>query len=299
MRQRCLPRVPVLALELALALWKLASPDQEGAARADLVIGPASVGGNPAVQIAFVTSATFTAQSADVGTYNALVQTAAAAAGLDVINGQPVTWTAIVTTPSVNARDNAPQTLPVYDLQGHLITAAALGLWNAASTPLASPIRVSESGDDLSGSGITRVWTGSRSDGTYQIGLGMGSPVVSLGDLTATSSAWLSTSGQLSSFRFHLYALSSPIIVVVAEPGSLGLLASGVAIAVAALRLRPTNAPPPPPAPPGSPAPSASSAGSSGTSPPAASAPPPPPPPIAPASPAEATAPAASLAGRP
>ncbi len=213
MRQRSLLLGPELILRLGVPVLMLVAVGGVMPANGDFMIHPSGLGVGDPFQLAFVTSGVYPAKSSDIADYNSLVTAAAVAAGLDTVNGQAVTWQVIGTTATVDARDNAPQTVSVYDLQGHLITGSAGGLWSTSFVHgLDHPINVSESGVNLTGSGVKYVWTGSRTDGTYQIGLGLGATVVTLGDLTSVTSMWINASGQYSNFAYHLYALSSPVL---------------------------------------------------------------------------------------
>ena len=176
--------------------------------RAGSMILPSGLQPGDQFQVAFVTSGTFRAESSNIADYNRFVSAAATAAGLDIIDGQAVTWKAIGSTATINAQDNAPQTAPVYDLQGRLITAIPGGLWNSPRLFLNNPIDVTESGNQLR-SGY--VWTGSTDTGEGLLLLTLGSDfhLVSVGDLASKFPSWLNTAFQESNEPFHIYALSA------------------------------------------------------------------------------------------
>jgi len=206
-------------MALAFVVLGVGSPVQAGS-----VILPSGLQPGDPFQVAFVTSGTSSAESSNIADYNRFVSDAATAAGLDIIDGQPVTWHAIASTATINAQENAPQTAPVYDLQGRLITAIPGGLWNSPRLFLDNPIDVTESGNQLP---CGYVWTGSNVTGLGIIEFTLGSRLrlVSIGDLTSAFPSWLNTSVQESSESFHIYALSSPITVLdpVPEPSSFHL----------------------------------------------------------------------------
>jgi hypothetical protein len=212
------PAIVTRSLVLCLVALGVGSP-----ARAGSPMPPTGLGPGDSFQLVFVTSGTTTAVSSDIADYNRFVSAAAAAAGLDLIDGQPVTWQAIGSTATVDARNNAPQTAPVYDLLGDLITASPGGLWNTRLLFLQHPIDVTElEAPLLRGS----VWTGSTDEGTGNDGLTLGSSLTlaTVGDLTSEFPSWISTGFFPESQQFHVYALSSPITIPsVPEPSSLYL----------------------------------------------------------------------------
>jgi hypothetical protein len=201
-------------MALAFGVLGVGSPVQAGP-----VILPSGLQPGDQFQVAFVTSGTFSAESSNIADYNRFVSAAATAAGLDLIDGQPVTWNAIGSTATIDAQDNAPQTAPVYDLQGRLITAIPGGLWNSPQLFLDNPIDVTQSGNQLP-SGY--VWTGStvNGEGLFLLTLGSDYRLVSVGDLASRFPSWLDTAFQESSKSFHIYALSSPITVPGPDPAS-------------------------------------------------------------------------------
>lgn len=202
-------------------------------AEADSILLPADLKPGQIFQVAFVTNGTLDAKSNDIAVYNNFVTLAAAAAGLDVIDGQAVTWHAVMSTAAVNARDNAQQLAPVYDVETHLITALPGGLWNTTSKFLKHPIDFTEAGDQLAWG---YVWTGSDSKGMYSPGPSIGHDLNlwGMGELVSIFPNWIHSAYLTRSEPYHLYALSSPITVpdpdqdpggspAVPEPASLRL----------------------------------------------------------------------------
>lgn len=187
-------------------------------AEAGSIIVPDDLKPGQSFQLAFVTSGAISALSSDIDVYNGFVTDAAAAAGLDVVNGQAVKWTAIASTASVNASDNAPQTAPVYDVQARLIAAPGT-FWDNIPVFLEKPIDTTEFGVQLE-SGY--VWTGSDDRGQGTRGVSLGIFFASYGNLASPFSSWISSGIYLASAQLPVYALSSPILVPVAEGGTGG-----------------------------------------------------------------------------
>jgi hypothetical protein len=179
-----------------------------------MMIIPEGVQPGQTFQLAFLTQGVIDAQSSDIDVYNDFVATAATTAGLSVVNGQPVVWTAIFSTASVDARDNTPQTSPVYDVLGQLILAIPYGLFADAPNFLENPINTTEYGDVLASA---YVWTGSNWDGTSNLGFSLGpdAQFVAIGNSSSIFPTWLNTAYWVSGAPLHLYALSSPITVPV------------------------------------------------------------------------------------
>ncbi len=111
-------------------------------------------------RIVFVTDGTTTAGSSDISTYNQFVTTQAGGATYD---GATVSWTAIGSTASTNARDNitGSQSAPVFLADGTMVatstTQAGSGLWSAS---LLAPID-----EDLTGPKHALTWSGSSDFG--------------------------------------------------------------------------------------------------------------------------------------
>jgi len=196
----------MLALSCGFAV--AAAPSSQ----AETILLPTDLKPGQTFQIAFLTTGTVSAASTDIAFYNNYVTQAAAAAGLDVINGQAVTWNAIFSTSSIDARDNAAQTSPVYNLDMKLVTANPGGLWNESPFFLKNPINVTETGDALT---TGYAWTGSDTRGRYSPGPspGRGQILVGLGEFRSTFPNWLSSAYFPPTNLYHLYALSSPITV--------------------------------------------------------------------------------------
>jgi hypothetical protein len=167
------------------------------------------------------------ATSSDIAFYNTFVNDRA-----DMVPElREFTWFAIGSTATVNARDNALISAPVYRLDAIKVADGIDDMWDGS---LDASISINQFGefDD------TIVWTGTTSSGLSapRQALGQGSlGGVILGESTSVTSSWIQhfivgdgTSGGA------LYALSGKLTVPVPEPSSqtciwLMLLCGGVA----------------------------------------------------------------------
>ena len=100
-------------------------------------------GGYPAsYRLAFITNGTTDATSTDIADYNAFVT--AAAAGVTEVNALGATWKVIGSTAAVSAKVNtgallpadvgysAANDVPIYNLDGDLLSLNNTGLWDGA-----------------------------------------------------------------------------------------------------------------------------------------------------------------------
>jgi hypothetical protein len=171
-------------------------------------------------QLIFVTSTGRNATSTSIADYNEFVTEQAA---LNPTFPPGVIWSAVASTPSVAARDNAvnPAGIPVFNTAGVLVSSATSNLYE--HTLLAAPKY-----DQFGSLRNAAVWTGSTTDGTIDCPLGGG-----VGDLVAFGlnrdpAVWLSgTTVAAPTVIMDFYGLSSPITVPVPEPSTLALLGAG------------------------------------------------------------------------
>jgi hypothetical protein len=186
------------------------------------VVPPAGLAPGSQYQIIFVTFETTTGVSSDIGDYNKLVNDEAAFA---TAFGLPagIHWNAVVSTPTVNAKDNAPSNgLPVYNTGGQLVSST--GIYSGS---LLSPVFYDSIGQ---GYGIqnSAVWTGSTPAGIGVPGETLGGLGFSaiVGSPSDTTDVWMDgTIAPRSANSWAIFALSDPITVPIPEPATLTLLA--------------------------------------------------------------------------
>lgn len=201
------------------------------AAAHGFVVTPPGLLGGDQFRYAFVTSTFTDATSDEITTYNGVVQDAAdnsvqvAALGL--------TWSAIASTSSIDARDNTntnPNTdgdgVPIFLLNGVMIADGNNDLWDGS---LNAPLNLTEFGATLIGGGpeFNSVWTGTDTGGAATAGP-LGSTETfgaSFGEYSAADAGWVLTEFDTTLFQTSLYAISE--IVTVPEPTSLLLVVVG------------------------------------------------------------------------
>jgi hypothetical protein len=149
-----------------------------------------------------------------VSFYNQFVQSAANAAGIGTSAG--VTWSALVSTPSINARTSAvaAANTPIYNTHGNRIATGFADLWDGQLT-------AGVAWDEYGAANTGDAWTGS-------LGTGLGDPNYTVGNSAPTFAAWCghpeATDGMwmahmqptLNTF-LHVYALSEELTVP--QPG--------------------------------------------------------------------------------
>lgn len=202
---------------------------------------PPSLSVGDTYQLVFVTSIVTDALSSNIDYYNEFVQSAADAAGLGAI-----TWKAIGSTHSVDAKDNALVSAPVYRLDGVQVAAGFNDFWDES---LLAPIDVAETLEEVA----VDVWTGSSPDGTpsgWSAGYGMGyygdpAPYwIDYGKSNMSDAGWIDYSWDSPGYiwvwwghkyiqpPYHyksMYALSEQLTVgVVPEPSTLVLFGIGM-----------------------------------------------------------------------
>jgi hypothetical protein len=184
-----------------------------GAAQAALITPPGLQPGDT-YQLAFVTSGTFKATSGDIAEYDALVQAAAAAAGMG-----SVTWRVIGSTLGVSAIDHAVVSAPVYNMNGALVATGFTDFWDGDH---ADDLDY----DEFNAARNFNVWTGTLGTGASGgSGAALGEAQPWWGESTLNASqSWTQHDRQDNSVDYALYALSEPLTVV-PEPGIVWLLA--------------------------------------------------------------------------
>jgi hypothetical protein len=194
-------------------------------------------------QLVFVSAGTRDALSTNIDDYNSFV-TEQANLNLNLPSG--ITWSAIASTSTVDARDNAVtyDSIPIYNTSGQQVSDGTYHFWGGQDGPPGSIYTLWNSiSSDQYGNNISAdVWTGSKSDGTKYSSGGLGVWIVSpsfpseyespvRGSSTSRTATWISDTVQLTSnpsnMNCPLYAISSPITVI-PEPSSLILLSIGI-----------------------------------------------------------------------
>ena len=178
-------------------------------------------------QLIFVTSTARDATSSNISDYNAFVNTAAKHSGSLVSN---VLFYAIASTGTVNAKDNAAQSINpkfvgVFNLNGSLVAN------NIYSGSLNNAINYDETGT-LHGPSPW-VWTGSDKNGIAVVNKYMSAPTVTYGlSNNASYSLYYVNRTHLSTSSQSLYALSEDLVVPssVPEPSTYLLLCIGLSV---------------------------------------------------------------------
>ena len=220
--------VVCLLMTIALTLW--------GETYAEIVTVPAGLNPGDPYRLVFVTAGTRDSTALDIATYNAFVDSEAGLLSQD--GNTDLTWKAIASTPSTDARDNTgtanlSDATPIYDLQGLLVAAGNADLWDGY---INSPIKYTQNGTII----VDEILTGSFADGTGQVGneLGSGRPRYGCNN-NPNLNAWIFCSLTFPSYSKHFYAMSEVLITppVIPEPSSLILLGAGMA-GIAAVQWR-------------------------------------------------------------
>jgi len=179
-----------------------------------------------------VTSAARDASSSDIADYNAFATGVAdSVASLSALG---TTWTAIVPTATVDARDNAGTNpfvatgVPIYNLAGMLVASDNADLWDGFLT---NPISVDETGTIPD----TPPWTGTDVDGTGRESFALGTGIAVIGESRSAGPDWIRLLATTDQTPQPLYAISGTLTVV-SEPGIAVLLAPALAWLRAARR---------------------------------------------------------------
>ena len=173
------------------------------------VFVPAGLNPGDEYQLVFVTSGFINAISDDISVYNDFVNAQAklnpSLTGTDL----GVTWTAIASTPSTDARDNALVEAPVYQFESLQVASGFADLWDGE---IAESVRFDQFGNVPD----WEAWTGSGTDGFGLAGQELGSigGTTSWGASFARNSEWINAGNSNSSASgFAIYALSEKLTV--------------------------------------------------------------------------------------
>ena len=189
---------------------------------AKTIIPPPDLSPGDQYRLLFMTSGTRDATSTEIEDYNAFVQQYADAS--PELAALEVNWQAVVSTPTVAARDNTgtnPEIFgegyPIYRVDGELVDQSYAALWNNEMTGL---LNITEFGEpfpfDPRSNGV-ETWSGSHWDGRISPdALGTANP----GTGTATIGGFLAWSNSVASAdaAYHIIGMSDLLAVPVPEP---------------------------------------------------------------------------------
>ena len=212
-----------------------------GSAMAVPITTPTSLSPGDQYRLAFVTSIARDANSTDIADYNAFVT--GVATGVAELNALGTSWTAIVSTSSINARDNTstvPQFaggslgVPIFLLNDTKLIDSYDDLWDGT---IDVSFNIEESGNPLNPAFGSDVWTGTGiaglKDPTFPLG-----PTSSLfGSSNSLTSGWTGQGITSSPLQKRMYGISEilsvspppPVPSQVPEPGTFLLFCVGLA----------------------------------------------------------------------
>ena len=212
------PLLLLALLALATALLWLSADSIQAQTPAEQTVPsnwehiPAGIEPGDSFRLLFVTSATRDASSTDIADYNAFVQTAAG--GNDSIKPFKGKFTALISTATVDARDNTATTgtgVPIHWLGGERVADDYADLYDKDWDSVSGK---TEGGDSYTG----LVWTGGNKAGEKSGQRYAGADEVRLGDLSDATLPLSSPQAAASSETHPLYALSPVITVAQPEP---------------------------------------------------------------------------------
>jgi hypothetical protein len=173
-----------------------------------ITIVPPDLNVGDVYHLVFVTSGGRDATSSDIAVYNSFVNDEA-----DLVPELVgFTWFAIGSTETVDARDNALVSAPVYRLDGTKVADDFLDMWNGSIDATITINQFGEFNDVF-------VWTGTLASGQASVNP-LGSPFPRIGDPSSIGSAWVQSGSLDQSVTLGFYALSRKLTVPVPEPSS-------------------------------------------------------------------------------
>ena len=194
---------------------------------AAIVEVPTLVNPGEGYRLAFVSSTTRFGTSSNVADYNSFVDALA-----PTINGLDLNWFAIVSTATVDARDNTgtnptvdPTGVPIFLLNDTLLASGNTALWSGT---IANPLDVTETGGPLVVTPFA--WTGTNSDGTGKAGNTLGFIQPGIGLSTLTNSQWVDQGIAFNFNSLSVYAISEEILAPIPLPAALPLYGTGLVV---------------------------------------------------------------------
>ena len=212
---RRLPVLVLLALAVALATMPAAASIQASAAQtvpADWEHVPDGIEPGDSFRLLFVTSSTRDASSSNIADYNAFVQSAAGSnAGLKPFKDG---FTALISTGSVNVKDNAATTgagVPIHWLGGEKAADDYADFYDLSWDSVSGK---TETGGSYTG----LVWTGGNGYGATSLRSYAGAAQVRMGDLSDATLPLGAPTTRAASEAYPFYALSPVFTVAEPEP---------------------------------------------------------------------------------
>ena len=186
------------------------------------ILVPGDLNPGDTYHLAFVTYGTTTSESTNIADYNAFVNLEASTAGATTEN-YGINWYAIGSTASVDARDNAVVSAPVYLLNETKVAEGYTDMWDGS---LLSPINLTNISSNPTPA-TNGVWTGSLENGTGASPrvLGNSHPREAYWGST-TSGGWMTILNRSNTYQNTMYALSEQLTVP--EPSTALLLCLGL-----------------------------------------------------------------------
>jgi len=172
-------------------------------------ISPIGLSPGDKFRLVFVTSGSIDALSSNIGVYDKFVSDAAATAGLSIIYGASVQWSAIGSTTSVYAKHRFLITdAQIFRLDGEKVSNDLSALW---ANDLAVPINIDEMGNARN----ARVYTGTSNNSiSFPTGVlgAVSPPHTIIGFSGARDSLWLEESQwSQQNVKHSLYAMSQEL----------------------------------------------------------------------------------------
>jgi hypothetical protein len=215
---------------LALGLAVLAG--SAFAVQAAPIVLPTGLNPGDSYRLAFVSSALTGAEFSDINVYNTFVNNLANS--VTELSALSLSWTAIVSTSAVHARDNTntnPGTstgAPIYLLDGvTMIADDNADLWDGG---IDNPLNIDENGNVVA---ATQAWTGTTADGSGNLSNELGSLNPITGATNLSNFFWITLTSHARTTSWRMYAISDTITIPggepdIPEPGQLGLIAIGI-----------------------------------------------------------------------